>query len=228
MKKLFLAIIATAIMAVISASAQNIDGRTTVINGNQNFTFGAVGTYLSMNGDNLFGGGAEVTYNYKRLRLSAEYVYAKNGNIDRSFANVGIGLALVGNPNVKVRPYLIGRVGGASQSTFSCYQTQVSGGNENVNVDMNFVHVYKSYDWNLQTSLEFQVDFVLSKLITLSAFVGGIYNPNEGAQTWSDLGDVNIDAPQGTHFEVSLSNLKHVVKNDKFGYSAGVKLSFRF
>lgn len=169
-----------------------------------------------------------MTYNYKRLRLSGQYVYAKNGRIDRSFANVGVGVALVGNPNVKVRPYIIGRIGGASQSTFSCYGTKVQGGNENVDVDMNFVHVYKSYDWNLQTSLEFQVDFVISKLITLSAFVDGSYNPNEGAQTWSDLGDVNIDSPQGTHFEVTLKNLKQVVKNDKFGYSAGVKLNFRF
>ena len=227
MKKLFLAI-ATAI-TVISASAQNkIDGRSTLINGNQNFQIGAVGAFASINGDNVFGGGAEVLYNYKRLRLSAEYVYAKNGNIDRSFANVGIGLALVGNPNVKIRPYLMARVGGASQSSFSCYGTKVSGGNENVNVDMNFVHVYKNYDWNLQTSLEFQVDFILSKLITLSAFAGIVYNPNEGAQTWSDLGDVNIDSPQGSHFEVSLKNLDAVVKSDNFGYSAGVKLSFRF
>ena len=227
MKKAMILALATAI-TVISASAQNIDGRSTLINGNQNFQLGAVGTFISINGDNVFGGGAEVTYNYKRLRLSAEYIYAKDGHVDRSFANAGVGVALVGNPNVKVRPYIMARVGGASQSTFSCYQTQVSGGNESVDVDMNFVHVYKNYDWNLQTSLEFQVDFVLSKLITLSAFMNGIYNPNEGAQTWSDLGDVNIDAPQGTHFEVSLSNLKHVVKNDKFGYSAGVKLNFRF
>ncbi len=226
MKKILLAL-ATAIFG-LSASAQNIDGRTTVINGNQNFQLAAVGAFTSINGDNVSGGGAEVLYNYKRLRLSAEYVYAKDGHVDRSFANVGIGLALVGNPNVKVRPYIMARVGGASQSSFSCYGTKVQGGNENVDVNMNFVHVYKSYDWNLQTSLEFQVDFVLSKLITLSAFVGGIYNPFEGDQTWSDLGDVNIDAPQGTHFEVSLSNLKHVVKNDKFGYSAGVKLNFRF
>ena len=226
MKK-FLVALATAIFG-LSASAQNIDGRSTVINGNQNFQLAAVGAFTSINGDNVFGGGAELTYNLKRLRLSAEYVYAKDGHVDRSFANAGVGVALVGNPNVKVRPYLIGRIGGASQSTFSCYQTQVSGGNENVDVDMNFVHVYKNYDWNLQTSLEFQVDFVLSKLITLSAFVNGIYNPNEGAQTWSDLGDVNIDAPQGTHFEVTLKNLNHVVKSDKLGYSAGVSLSFRF
>lgn len=225
-KHIFLAL-ATAIFG-LSASAQNIDGRSTLINGNQNFQIGAVGTYLSMNGDNLFGGGAELTYNLKRLRLSAEYVYAKDGHVDRSFANAGVGVALVGNPNVKVRPYLIGRIGGASQTSFSCYQTQVQGGNENVDVDMNFVHVYKNYDWNLQTSLEFRVDFVLSKLITLSAFVNGIYNPFEGDQTWSDLGDVNIDAPQGTHFEVSLSNLKAVVKDNELGYYAGVNLSFRF
>ena len=225
-KHIFLAL-ATAIFG-LSASAQNIDGRSTLINGNQNFQIGAVGTYLSMNGDNLFGGGAELTYNLKRLRLSAEYVYAKDGHVDRSFANVGIGLALVGNPNVKVRPYIMARVGGASQSTFSCYGTKIQGGNENVDVDMNFVHVYKTYNWNLQTSLEFQIDFVLSKLITLSAFVNGIYTPFEGDQTWSDLGDLDINSPEGTHFEVTLKNLNHVVKNDKFGYSAGVKLSFRF
>ena len=227
MKKILLALV-TAIMAVISASAQNIDGRTTVINGNQNFMFGAVGAFTSINEDNLFGGGAEVLYNYKRLRLSAEYICAKDGHVDRSFANVGIGVALVGNPNVKVRPYLMARIGGGSQTSFSCYGTKVQGGNENVDVDMNFVHVYKSYDWNLQTSLEFQVDFVLSKLITLSAFVNGIYNPNEGAQTWSDLGDLDINSPEGTHFEVTLKNLNHVVKNDKFGYSAGVRIGFRF
>ena len=226
-KHIFLAL-ATAILFGLSASAQNIDGRSTLINGNQNFQIGAVGAFTSINGDNVFGGGAEVTYNYKRLRLSAEYVYAKDGHVDRSFANAGIGVALVGNPNVKVRPYLMARVGGASQSSFSCYGTKVSGGNENVNVDMNFVHVYKNYDWNLQTSLEFQVDFILSKLITLSAFVGGIYNPNEGAQTWSDLGDVNIDSPQGSHFEVSLKNLKAVVDCNKVGPIMGLILKFRF
>lgn len=227
MKKFIILALATAIFG-LSANAQNIDGRSTVINGNQNFQIGAVGAFTSINGDNVFGGGAELTYNLKRLRLSAEYICAKDGHVDRSFANVGIGLALVGNPNVKIRPYLIGRVGGASQTSFSCYQTQVQGGNENVNVDMNLVHVYKTYNWNLQTSLEFQVDFILSKLITLSAFVGGVYNPNEGRQVWSDLGDVNIDSPQGTHFEVTLKNLNHVVKNDKFGYSAGVRIGFRF
>ena len=228
MKKTIILAIATAI-TVISASAQNkIDGRTTIINGNQNFQLGAVGTFTSINGDNVSGGGAEVLYNFKRLRLSGQYVYAKDGHVDRSFANAGIGVALVGNPNVKVRPYLMARIGGASQTSFSCYQTQVQGGNENVNVDMNFVHVYKNYDWNLQTSLEFQIDFVLSKLITLSAFVNGIYNPFEGDQTWFDLGDLDINSPEGTHFEVTLKNLNHVVKNDKFGYSAGVRIGFRF
>lgn len=221
--------IATTLFGLVSASAQNkIDGRSTIINGNQNFQLAAVGAFTSINGDNVLGGGAELTYNLKRLRLSAEYICAKDGHVDRSFANVGIGVALVGNPNVKVRPYLISRIGGASQSSFSCYQTQVQGGNENINVDMNFVHVYKTYDWNLQTSLEFQVDFVLSKLITLSAFIGGIYNPFEGDQTWSDLGDVNIDAPQGSHFEVELSNLDAVVDCNKVGPIMGLILSFRF
>lgn len=215
-------------MAVISASAQNIDGRTTVINGNQNFMFGAVGTYLSMNGDNLFGGGAELTYNLKRLRLSAEYVYAKNGNIDRSFANAGVGVALVGNPNVKVRPYLIGRIGGASQTSFSCYGTKVQGGNENVNVDMNFVHVYKTYDWNLQTSLEFRVDFILSKRWTLFASAGVIYNPYEGSQTWSKLGDVDIKSPEGTHFEVSLNDLPTITSVPHLGWKCMVGAGFRF
>ena len=227
MKKFIILALATAIFG-LSASAQNVDGRSTVINGDQNFQLGAIGAFTSINGDNVFGGGAEVTYNYKRLRLSGQYVYAKNGNIDRSFANAGIGVALVGNPNVKVRPYLMARVGGASQSSFSCYGTKVSGGNENVNVDMNFVHVYKTYKWNLQTSLEFQVDLILSKLITLSAFVGGSYNPFEGDQTWADLGDLDINSPEGTHFEVSLSNLKAVVKDNELGYYAGVNLRFRF
>lgn len=226
-RHLFLAL-ATAIMAVISASAQNIDGRTTVINGNQNFMFGAVGAFTSINEDNLFGGGAEVLYNYKRLRLSGQYVYAKNGRIDRSFANVGIGLALVGNPNVKIRPYLMARIGGASQSAFSCYQTQVQGGNENVNVDMNFVHVYKTYDWNLQTSLEFQVDFVLSKRWTIFAAIGGTYNPFEGDQTWSNLGDLDINSPEGTHFEVSLNDLPTITSVPHLGWKCMVGVGLRF
>lgn len=226
MKKLI--VIATAIFAVFSANAQKIDGRTTLINGNQNFQINVGGTGIFINGDAVFGGEVGVVYNYKRLRVEGNYAYAKNGDVDRSFANVGIGCCLVGNPNVKVRPYLVATIGGASQSAYSCYGTDIKGSTSNADVQLEFVHLYKTYDWNLQASLKFQVDFVLSKTVTLSAYASGIYNPQEGARKNAKLGEVNFEELPGQHWEVNVQELDNYLKATKFGVSAGVKIAFRF
>ena len=228
MKKIAL-IAATILATVLSANAQNEpDGHTILINGNRNFQIGAIASFTHMNGDNVFGGGADIIYIRKCWRFSGEFTYAKNGDVDRSSAGINVGYSPVGNPNVKFRPYLMAFIGGASQSAYSCYGTQISGGNSNVDVNMEFVHVYKTYDWNFQLGLKLLIDLPLSQTVTLSAMVGGVYNPNEGAQKWADLGNVNIDSPAGQHFEVSLQNLNNVVKSDKFGLTAAFRLSFRF
>lgn len=210
-----------------NAQERKVDGRTRLINGNNNFQLYAAGNYQYMSGDHVAGGGAGFRYNYKRLLAGVEYQYAKIGNADRSYANAQIGVGLIGNPNIKVRPYLVAKVGGASQTAYSCYQLNIKGSGQDFNVQGDLALVHKSYNWNLQTALEFRTDFVLSSLCSLSVFVEGIYNPFEGRANWSSLENVDIEYPSDQTWVIDIKDLGDHTASNKFGVRAGLTINFR-
>ena len=219
-------VVITAIL-VTDANAQNFKKVDGVHNGNNCGQLSAIADYQYINGDGLFGFGVEGAWNHKRFKAGADFIYAKKGSIDRSAASAFIGLALTG-PRSKFRPVVLAHVGGASQSKYCAYKTNVAGSTPSADIEMNFIHLYKSYDWNFQTRLEFRVEWIVSNTITLGASVKGICNPFEGSFSETTLEDVDIKVPDNQHWEVNAENMQDFIKDNIFGVSGGVYLSVRF
>ncbi|MBE6448174.1 MAG: hypothetical protein E7018_02620 [Alphaproteobacteria bacterium] len=215
---------------VTDANAQNnyhfkkVDGAN---NGNNCGQVSAIGEYQYINGEGLFGFGVEGAWNHKCLKIGADYIFAQKGYIDRSSASAFIGLALTG-PRSKVRPIVLAHVGGASQSKYCAYKTNVAGSTPSADIEMNFIHLYKSYDWNFQTRLEFRVEWIVSNTITLAAFVKAICNPSEGRYSETTLKDIVADVPKDQNWVVNANNIQEHTEDDIFGGSGGFCLVVRF
>ena len=220
-------VVITTILVTNNANAQNFKKVDGVNNGNNCGQLSAIADYQYINGDGLFGFGVEGAWNHKRFKAGADFIYAKKGSIDRSAASAFIGLALTG-PRSKVRPVVLAHVGGASQSKYCAYKTNVAGSTPSADIEMNFIHLYKSYDWNFQTRLEFRVEWIVSNTITLGASVKGICNPFEGSFSETTLEDVDIKVPDSQHWEVSTENMKDFIQDNILGVSGGIFLSVRF
>ena len=223
-------VVITTILVTNNANGQNnyhfkkVDG---INNGNNCGQLSAIADYQYINGDGLLGLGVEGAWNHKRLKAGADFIYAKKGSIDRSAASAFIGLALTG-PRSKFRPVVLAHVGGASQSKYCAYKTNVAGSTPSADIEMNFIHLYKSYDWNFQTRLEFRVEWIVSKTFTLGASVKGSCNPFEGNFSEITLEDVDTTVPDNQYWEVSTENMKDFIKDNIFGLSGGIYISVCF
>ncbi len=220
-------IIASTIATTVNAQNHHFKKVDGINNGSNCGQISAKANYQYINDEGVFGYGLEGVWNHKRLKVGADYIYAKKGSIDRSSASGFIGIALTG-PRSKVRPIVLAHVGGASQSKYSAYKTDVTGSTPSADIEMNFIHLYKSYDWNLQTRLEVRVEWIVSNTITLGAFVEGICNPYEGSFSEASLKDVNITSPDNQHWEVNAETMSDFIKDNIFGLAAGINISVRF
>lgn len=143
-------------MMISNATAQ--DGKNVVFNGNKNFTLAVKGG-ASYNEAVRPNAGAEVAFNWKTLRLSADGAWGDENN---SYINLGVGLN-INSIRDNNRLYIMAIAGIGQQNYYICRTNDISVETPNLWVNEQLRTRFDIPNWGLQAGLRVGLDIRLSK-----------------------------------------------------------------